>query len=326
MTDADTTEAAAVPSVIAPPIGAHSDPVDYSPAAAFASAAHDPVTTAPSKVKRGANDVCGTQPAGSGPTTTPDTDAAFLANPAYSDIATSAPTPPGYSLAFSDLHASTEGNSYLGFYTLASYSPIRCQEHCDAAPACYAFNLYIERDPTLNPGPGCSQPASLANYGCSLWGAQIANSSPTNAGGYRADFHVVVAASNGYNKLAAPPGYGNFSGPTELGGATQAPRGFVGSRFFAGPYEPGQCAASCQASTAYDRRHPRPNGAYDACNFFNSYVLSRNNVPQGTYCAMYSAAWDKSYSTNYGQSRGSDVYSVSQSYGYTLTTQDPQHV
>ena len=93
-------------------------------------------------------------------------------------------------------------------------------------------------------------------------------------------------------------------------------------KFFPNAYDPGQCAAACQATTGYDTRHPRADGTYDACNFFNAYVLSKNNVAQGTYCSLYTMPWDKSYSTNYGQYRGSDYYSVSSSYGFTLTTQD----
>ncbi len=53
-----------------------------------------------------------------------------------------------------------------------------------------------------------------------------------------------------------------------------------------------------------------------------SYVLSKNSVPQGLYCSMYTRPWDRSYATNQGQYRGSDYYSVSQAYSYTLTTQD----
>lgn len=96
----------------------------------------------------------------------------------------------------------------------------------------------------------------------------------------------------------------------------------MGSKYYPGVYNPEQCAVACKANTKYDHDHPRADGTYDACNFFNAYVLSKNNVPQGTYCSLYTQSWDKSYSTNVGQWRGSDYYSVSSSYGYTLTVQD----
>ena len=52
--------------------------------------------------------------------------------------------------------------------------------------------------------------------------------------------------------------------------------------------------------------------------FFDAYVISDNAIPQGLYCTLYSQAWDRSYATNYGQTRGSDRFTVSRSYSYTL--------
>ena len=92
-------------------------------------------------------------------------------------------------------------------------------------------------------------------------------------------------------------------------------------------YDPAQCTAACEATTAYDKAHlVASDGTYDACNFVNVYELSKNGVPQGMYCAKYKQAWGKSYSTNYGFTSGGDRYSVSQSYGYSLSPQDPGHV
>ena len=79
-------------------------------------------------------------------------------------------------------------------------------------------------------------------------------------------------------------------------------------RFFPGPYDPNVFAAACQATTSYDSKHPRGDGSYDACNFFNAYVLSENNVPQGQYCSFYTWPWGKSYSTNVDQWRDGDYY------------------
>ena len=92
---------------------------------------------------------------------------------------------------------------------------------------------------------------------------------------------------------------------------------------FEGPYDPSQCASVCLATTQYDSNHPGPDGTYMPCNFFNSYVLSENNTPLGTYCSMYSQAYGRPYDTNYGQyDNEGNYYSVSSSYGYTLTNQD----
>lgn len=54
--------------------------------------------------------------------------------------------------------------------------------------------------------------------------------------------------------------------------------------------------------------------------FFNAYVLSKNSVPQGLYCSMYNQTWAPEYATNYGQWRGSDRYTVSESYLYENKT------
>ena len=65
-----------------------SDPVDYSPSAAAASAAQEAATDPPSISKREMlmmekRTDCAAQPAGAGPVTSPDTDSAFLANTNY---------------------------------------------------------------------------------------------------------------------------------------------------------------------------------------------------------------------------------------------------
>lgn len=46
--------------------------------------------------------------------TSPDTDTAFLANPAYAQLADNAVVPQGYSEVFTNLQGSTEGNGYMG--------------------------------------------------------------------------------------------------------------------------------------------------------------------------------------------------------------------
>ena len=215
----------------------------------------------------------------------------------------------------------------MGYYTLNSYDTVKCQQYCDAAPGCYGINVYIERDASVVPGDACPNPPSTANYKCSLWGSAVNDKMATQTGQWQNQFHVVIAGSNGYSKNAPPPSYSGFSGPTEFGGAIQAPSGYIGSRFFSGPYDPGQCVAVCLETTDYDKEHlVRSDGTYDACNFFNAYVISDNDVAQGTNCQFYTQPWDKSYSTNTGQYSGNDYWSVSSSYGYSRSPQDPGHV
>lgn len=81
-----------------------------------------------------------TQPVGAGPVASPDTPAAFLALSALGTAATNAATPAGYTLAFANLKGAIQNPNYLGYYTLASYSPAACAAHCASATGCSSFN------------------------------------------------------------------------------------------------------------------------------------------------------------------------------------------
>ena len=66
---------------------------------------------------------CSPQPAGSGPTASPDTDAGFLAFQPFADTANSASPPSGYTLAFQNLQGSSQTSvSWLSFYIVYSQS------------------------------------------------------------------------------------------------------------------------------------------------------------------------------------------------------------
>ncbi|KAF2721948.1 hypothetical protein K431DRAFT_223218 [Polychaeton citri CBS 116435] len=325
------------PTALGPPATGLSQVPTYNPTSAASEAAsaatEDPIADE-AKRRRGldARAACATQPTGAGPVPSPDTAQTFSSDPQYDDIANNAVAPGGYSAAFTNLKGATSASSYLGYYTLKSYDTIKCQQKCDAISSCYAFNIYIERDPTLDPGAGCEDPPSTTNYKCSLWGTQIDSKTATNKGQYRNKFQVVIRGSNGYNKLAPPPSYPDYTGPTRLGGAINAPLAngkdtYIGMRLFPGPYDPGQCAASCTETTNYDRNTAGADGTYKPCNFYNSYVLSKNGSPLGTYCSFYTQPWSSKYATNLGQYDGDgNYYAVSQSYAYTLSPQDPGQV
>ena len=111
--------------------------------------------------------------------------------------AQNAPTPQGYTDVFTDLQGSMYQGGFLQLITLTSYDTIKCQQQCDAAAGCVAFNIYIERDPSLAPGPGCLEPASTINYKCTLYGLPISAATATNTGQPRGNFQVVITGSNG---------------------------------------------------------------------------------------------------------------------------------
>jgi hypothetical protein len=209
---------------------------------------------------------------------------------------------------------------------------------------CEAFNIYFERDPTVDPNDAsCANPPSLTNIKCTLYGYPISGATATNTGQYRGvvpasggtAFKVSIAGSNGYVKRWTPPSYTNFTGPADFGNAAinapldttpgvVYPDTFLGAKVYdTGRYDPSLCAAACQTQTIYDHDHPAQGVyTYKPCNFFNSYILIQNGVPQGTYCSMYTRAWDVSYAVNTGQTRGSSVYTIAESFGYSLTTPD----
>lgn len=154
--DAAAVAAAPPPAVIQAPVGAaNQGDVTYNHDAAASSAAMVQPASAPAaKFKRAA---CDPEPAGSAPNTFPDTPEAFQKNPYFHVQANSFPPfiPSGSSFyyeEFRDLNGSTQQNSYLTYYVLNSYSPSACAKKCDSVDLCVAFNIYVERDPSLTPG------------------------------------------------------------------------------------------------------------------------------------------------------------------------------
>ncbi|EON68796.1 hypothetical protein W97_08054 [Coniosporium apollinis CBS 100218] len=181
---------------------------------------------------------CSKQPLGSGPVPSPDTAVAFSSNQDIQDLARSAPTPDGYSLVFSNLDGSLSASVYMGLTTMDSYDTLGCQNLCDRAVGCVAFNVYTERDPTINTNAeSCPNSPSTTNFKCTLWGAPVSAEQATNKGQWRNPFQVVIAASNAYNRATPPPALGGFKGPFQLGGAINAPYAadghdtFMGSRY-----------------------------------------------------------------------------------------------
>ena len=119
-----------------------------------------------------------------------------------------------------------------------------------------------------------------------------------NAGQWRNKFQVVIAGSNGYVSKSIAPQDG-YSGPTFLGNAAiNAPLDCSGADtyiqpkvFTSGPFDAGLCAAACSAQSAYNLAHPPSDGTNPkTCQFFNTYMLLKNGVPEGQYCSMVSLA------------------------------------
>jgi hypothetical protein len=269
---------------------------------------------------------------GYGPKASPDTPDGFYAFQTFADQSSQAPTPKAYAPTFKGHTGSCNSGTYLGLFFFKTYDPYLCQQKCDSHPdGCTSFNIFFERDPTVDAGPGCANPPSFTTIRCTLWkNTLMTKDGAGNDGQWRLPkdangraFHVVNAGSNGYLKDVPPPSFSGYNGPDQVGGAINAPLDsgvdtYMGYKFYPnGDYS--QCTAACTAQTAYNGRHPPSDGsAPKICRFVNAYLLSKNNIAQGVYCSMYTRAWDRSYGTNYGQYRGNDRYTVANSYGYTL--------
>ncbi|KAL1626845.1 hypothetical protein SLS56_006662 [Neofusicoccum ribis] len=269
---------------------------------------------------------CCPLPTGTLPIPSPDTADAFTALPTYASLANGASTPARYTKAFTNLQGSTQQAGYRGVYTLDSYDPSLCAAKCDADNYCQGFNIYIERDPVIRPDYDvCKNPGATANIKCTIYGYPISSNTATNVGQYQGDFHVVIAASNGYNKPYTAPTLPNFNAPVgPLAGAIEDSHYYLYELYNDGPFDPASCAKGCQANTAYNKAHPKADGTYTACNLFNAYILYRDDNPQGTVCSYYSADIPDpaSKATNVGQYQGSVHVTVGNSYTYTLTKQD----
>ncbi|KAL3420929.1 hypothetical protein PVAG01_07374 [Phlyctema vagabunda] len=270
---------------------------------------------------------CAVQPTGLGENSSPDTADAFLADPKYNGIADIATTPAGYTRTFSKFQASNNAFGYMGYDTLQSYDTVECAKRCTNKRGCNAFNIYFERDPTLDPGPTCSDPASTINIKCVFWGGPVTPQNAVNTGETRNAFRVVISGSNGYvsEALNTPAGYG---ASVYLGDAAiNAPlddcgvNTYMGVKLFnQGQFDIALCASACTAQSEYNLRHPPKEGKAKTCQYFNTYILYKNDVAQGQYCSLYSESWDRSYAVNRGQYRGSDKYTISYSFSVSNAT------
>ena len=200
------------PALVTVPVDIVSQSAIYSPTPTLTTTP-TPVARRRLKGKRDGN--CAAQPLGGGPVPSPDTDTAFLADmdlqvsvselmldvdslTKIQNLATNAPIPDGYTEAFSNLQGSLSASMYMGLNTLDTFDTLTCASLCDQASGCVAFNMYIERDPTLDANAtNCPNPPSTTNFKCTLWGAPIAAAEATNVGQWRDSFHVVITGSNG---------------------------------------------------------------------------------------------------------------------------------
>ncbi|KXH38832.1 hypothetical protein CNYM01_06011 [Colletotrichum nymphaeae SA-01] len=250
-------------------------------------------------------DPCAVQPDGYGTQVQPDTVEAFQSFAQFHKEAQSAANPSGYANTFKDLSAAVNANSYLGLYTLKSYDVAACAAKCDATNLCTGINIYVERDPSINPsGCSCTNPASISNYKCTLWGSGVDKAAAVNTGQTRDGFQVVITGSNGYEKTntTTPTTPSGWTNPQGCGGVVHShPSTCMGQKFFPGPFDASLCATYAAAQNAQNSKSVGLSSwasffGYSPlkCNFFNAFMVKQNGIAKGTYCSLFTQQYNPS--------------------------------
>jgi len=124
---------------------------------------------------------------------------AFTNSSNAATIASGAVTPIPYKQVFRNRLASVSGGGYLGFKVIPYYDPFLCASICDDMKGCLGFNIFFERDPTLEPSEYCPNPPAGINVKCSFWRKQINANGDMNPGEQRYATTIPVLS----NRLAA---------------------------------------------------------------------------------------------------------------------------
>jgi hypothetical protein len=305
-------------------------PVSWTNTYAFTSAA-----ACPTAIEVGTycgfinpDDPCAPQPKGAGTPPKDDTPEGFLNNPEYKNLAVGAKTPTGYQQSFVNLQGATTGGGYISYKTLDSYDVNACSKFCDDSETCTGFNIYIERDPKWNPHQcSCTNPPSIINYKCSIWGQKVTKETATNTGEGRDDFKVVITGSNGYNKgTYTPPTIPSCSKPKDCGNKIHDhPRYCMGQQTFPGPFDPSLCAAFAQKQNEINRI----KGAWGAwlsmwgfnkggCVQFQASYLEQAGKGFGTHCRLFTNKFAPTEATLDISVGGSSNWGCQKSFTYEV--------
>lgn len=196
----NAAERVPVPNISIDPLSTP-PPVTYDASSATSSiAAAIAAGKSPAVLRRQDNSTCTKRAQGAGPVPSPDNSFTFLNYAPFADYAKNATTPANYTQAFSNLHASTTGKTYLGVAELSTYDTANCSAQCDTRAGCTAINIFFERSPTQNVALACPNPPSSTLIKCVFWGDAVTKANTVNSGFTDQTFVVVIAGSNGYNK------------------------------------------------------------------------------------------------------------------------------
>ncbi|GME38770.1 carbohydrate-binding-like protein [Neofusicoccum parvum] len=263
----------------------------------------------------------------------------FKSNSLIASAALNAPEPTGYFSAFKNKAAANSAYMYMGYTMVKSYDTLGCANRCTAMAGCVAFNIYFERDPSVEPGSGCSNPKPIVNIKCSFWGSALDESTANNDGQWRDQFQVGIAGSNAYTSTKIGGPLDGWTGPANLGNAVMnAPLRdcantwtYMGYKLLQnGGYDVHNCQAACNAQNDYNTAHPPSSGITPLCAAFGSYLMKvtyKNGTTKdlGQMCTFYTSGWDKQYAVNtaaYDDSIGAK-YTWSSSFFYAKPDRQP---
>lgn len=282
-----------------------------------------------------------------------DTPEAFRDFPTFSNASHNARLPDGYDLTVEGVGGSIDmGLGYLGSQLLGEYDTEVCASFCNDLPTCSSFNIYFERSPVLDPSvkDGCPNPESTTLIKCVLWRTELTKDSAVNVGETRAEFQVVIAGSNLYNKQAGVPVVPDFNGPNDVdnGAAFDVPLEPMGGfnthlsheifpfesarqlwrlksnstsadgstrQNFTQGYDVSLCADTCGRWTDGNLEPPQDtnpyfDGAFPVCSMFVAYELRSNGSSMAMACDTFSSVWSSHYQTR-REFDGMEVFKVS---------------
>ncbi|KAI5272126.1 hypothetical protein E4T47_04512 [Aureobasidium subglaciale] len=279
---ATTLASSAIPSSDPSATNVFDSPADVT--AALSSASELAAATSSAAVDKRAASSCVPQPTGINYAVQPDTAAGWVADTHFPSVASaaSAAVPAGYVSSFVGLTASNSADGYAGFTLMDSYDVAGCAAKCNAISSCKSFNIYFERDPSVNPDDTtCSDPASYVQVKCVYWQGAVTTDNANNFGQWRNQFQVLIAGSNGYINSAYAAALASGKVPSDAIAPTSQESSSQSTYDIYSGYDSNVGAYSnAQASKSYQDCETACD-ADSSCNAF-TYVGGANGVGSGT--------------------------------------------
>ncbi|USP81973.1 uncharacterized protein yc1106_09247 [Curvularia clavata] len=168
------------------------------------------IGTAFAAVSRDSNGPCAPNSESTAPAPLVNTLAGFYEWHGYNLIALNARVPTGYETTLVNGDCAISSSKYMLYSKLETYDVQACADICDVHRGCDAFNIYVQREPSVVPGAGCPNPKAIFTTICALYSEPVSLAQCTNAGQYMGPedangkaFRTAVRASNIYTRLPA---------------------------------------------------------------------------------------------------------------------------